>query len=238
MYESFVVDAGAGRMMKYLVAQQLDEQLDNDAAFMTKWIDGKFTASQRRVLITKWVGNAWDDFCHGGYIHKYFEKTGCLIGTVGANLAKIRLQGLPDYSFNSSSVTFTINLVDSTDSESEASDGDDDSDAFSDEEYDSSDEDIADKSLTDEQSSNSHPCVFAEGDLAQVLDNDGRALCKGTISAPRKTLHGQPVPGDHVVILIREVQDLTGLGNDGFGEPIDIGGYISASVLRIRKVQE
>ena len=146
--------------MKYLVAQQLDEQLDNDAAFMTKWIDGKFTASQRRVLITKWVGNAWDDFCHGGYIHKYFEKTGCLIGTVGANLAKIRLQGLPDYSFNSSSVTFTINLVDSTDSESEASDGDDGSDAFSDEEYDSSDEDIADISLTDEQSSNSHPCVF------------------------------------------------------------------------------
>ncbi|CEO98379.1 hypothetical protein PBRA_006493 [Plasmodiophora brassicae] len=68
------VDAGAGRMMKYLIASRLDNQMDNDAAFSSKWLAGRFTAPERRILITRWVGEAWEELCQAGYIRKYFEK--------------------------------------------------------------------------------------------------------------------------------------------------------------------
>ncbi|CEO98824.1 hypothetical protein PBRA_006938 [Plasmodiophora brassicae] len=67
-------------MMKYLIASRLDYQMDNDAAFSSKWLGGKFTAPERRILITKWVGEAWEQFWQAGYIRKYFEKTGCRDG--------------------------------------------------------------------------------------------------------------------------------------------------------------
>ena len=70
----FEVDAGAGRMMKYLIASRLDAQLDSDAGFMSKWIDGKFSASERRILITKWIGEAWEQLCDAGYIGNILKK--------------------------------------------------------------------------------------------------------------------------------------------------------------------
>ena len=57
-------------MMKYLIASKLDAQLDEDAVLMSKWIEGKFTVSERRVLITKWVGEACDEFRPQPYIYK------------------------------------------------------------------------------------------------------------------------------------------------------------------------
>ena len=27
------------------------------------WVSGKITASERRILMTKWVGSAWSLFC-------------------------------------------------------------------------------------------------------------------------------------------------------------------------------
>jgi hypothetical protein len=93
-------------MMKYRIASQLDAQLDSDAAFMSKWVKGKFTASERRILITKWVGEAWEEFRKQPYIYKYFEKTGCLLGTVKADPSKISIQGIKDYQCQSGKAPF------------------------------------------------------------------------------------------------------------------------------------
>ena len=35
--------------------------------YTEQWIQGKITASERRVLISQWVGQAWEDLCH---LHK------------------------------------------------------------------------------------------------------------------------------------------------------------------------
>ena len=45
---------------------------------MTKWEDGAFTASERRILISDWVGKAWEKFCaeNASFIYRAFVKTG------------------------------------------------------------------------------------------------------------------------------------------------------------------
>ncbi|CEP03512.1 C2H2-type domain-containing protein [Plasmodiophora brassicae] len=149
------VDAGAGRMMKYFIASRLDYQMDNDAAFSSKWLGGKFTAPERRILITKWVGEAWEQFWQAGYIRKYFEKTGCLLGTVGANPSRIKIQGLDDYQFIPT-VPFVIN--DETHSES--------SDGSTDGEFSEGDNDLEDPSSSGEEApiQSLQPASFREGD--------------------------------------------------------------------------
>jgi hypothetical protein len=202
-------------MMKYLIASKLDDQLQNDAGFMSKWIDGKFTAAERRILITEWAGDAWEDLCNGGYIRKNFEKTGCLIGTVGARVDKINIQGLPEYQY-CRSVPFVIELDNSSDSEFDSSESDSNCEF--------SEEDVM---------NNEGEVQTREGDVIQVLDKDNRPICKGTISAPRETLHGQAVPTGQVVVLIQEVLTEDGLGFDSFGEPIGAGAYFAASASSI-----
>jgi hypothetical protein len=51
------VDAGAGKLMKFLYKTSQDEWLDLDHN-LELWEGGKMTASQRRVLFTRWVGEA------------------------------------------------------------------------------------------------------------------------------------------------------------------------------------
>jgi hypothetical protein len=109
-------------MLKYGVATSLDYCLE-DAAFNSKWQDGKFTASERRVLMTEWVGEAWEQICSDRYIHRYFQKTGCLLGTTQPSFNKINIQGLKDYVFTPPT-KFVINLdsdPENTDSSSEDS---------------------------------------------------------------------------------------------------------------------
>ena len=51
------VDNGLGRLQKYLIGVQLDEWLEEEEN-LEKWENGKITASEKRILITKWVGEA------------------------------------------------------------------------------------------------------------------------------------------------------------------------------------
>ena len=53
----------------------LDVSLDN-SAFLSKWTDGKFSASERRIYITKWAGDAFDALVASKHISKHFLKTG------------------------------------------------------------------------------------------------------------------------------------------------------------------
>ena len=54
------VDAGEGRQMKKLIGEQLDKYLEDDANMKT-WCGESFSASKRRIMITKWVGAAWEE---------------------------------------------------------------------------------------------------------------------------------------------------------------------------------
>jgi hypothetical protein len=226
-------------MMKYLIASKLDAQLDKDAAFMSKWIEGKFTASERRVLITKWVGEAWDEFRQQPYIYKYFEKTGCLLCTVKADPTKISIQGVKDYQYQSSNNSFVIQLDSQDDSTETCSSSDWRGFSGSDDDQDPFDmKDQPEKVSSPMNGVGTQPqLVFKEDDVVQVLNSDLTIVAQGRIKAPRTTLHGKILPPNFVVVIIQQIQSGLTLGSDGFGEPIGAGGYFAVHPDWIRLLE-
>ena len=78
------VDAGEGRQMKKLIGEQLDKYLEDDANTKT-WCGESFSASKRRIMITKWVGAAWEEMRkYKNYRQRLFEKTGLLMTADGS----------------------------------------------------------------------------------------------------------------------------------------------------------
>ena len=92
------VDGGLGRLEKFLIGKECEEWLE-EGENLEQWENGTITASQKRILITKWVGNAWDiTFKSGKYEpDKFFEHTGCLLTLDGSEDDKVKIQGLPNY---------------------------------------------------------------------------------------------------------------------------------------------
>ena len=71
--------------------------------YMSKNLDaflkGNVTASDRRVLFTKWVGLAWKDVCRDleETVVCSFFKCGITIPIDGSRDSKINIEGLPNY---------------------------------------------------------------------------------------------------------------------------------------------
>ncbi|CAB1103677.1 unnamed protein product [Ectocarpus sp. CCAP 1310/34] len=78
------VDAGAGRFLKVEVGRQMDiwvEQSDN----LERWETASLTASDRRVLITQWMGAAMARLnSQQAYRHRLFEKCGMAMTVDGS----------------------------------------------------------------------------------------------------------------------------------------------------------
>ncbi|CAM9248088.1 unnamed protein product, partial [Heterosigma akashiwo] len=93
------VDGGLGQHSKVLISQEMDRHLDVPE-HLEQWENGTFSASEKRVLITRWVGAAWEKiFAEDGPYkpNRYFEKTGCLLTADGSEDHKIQLEGIKDY---------------------------------------------------------------------------------------------------------------------------------------------
>ena len=60
-----------------------------------------FTASERRILITRWAGEAWRRICteekYDSIRYKCWLNTGCLITADGSDDSLIKPEGLPNY---------------------------------------------------------------------------------------------------------------------------------------------
>ena len=99
------VDAGYGFLMKKLTAQAQNRWLEEDdietgIPNIDRWNEKKLSCSERRILITEWVGNAVDALNHSNYDNfrwRCFEKTGILITADGSEDEKIQPEGLTDY---------------------------------------------------------------------------------------------------------------------------------------------
>ena len=68
----------------------------------TATADASLSARERRILITHWVGKAWEKIHEASEnyskcLWRYFEKTGCLITADGSGDEKINPEGLQDY---------------------------------------------------------------------------------------------------------------------------------------------
>ena len=58
------------------------------------------SASERRILITKWVANAWQKVCSDKdmVIHS-FKKCGISVNLDGSENKSVNIEGLPDYEY-------------------------------------------------------------------------------------------------------------------------------------------
>ena len=74
------VDAGLGRLVKFFVGKEFEDWLEPDDN-LHLWEAGKLSASEKRILVAKFVGAAWDHiFLSGKYNPAaFFKKTGCLM---------------------------------------------------------------------------------------------------------------------------------------------------------------
>ena len=96
------VDASYGRLFKRLITREQEEWLEHDENW-DRWVGyttKPLTATDRRVLITQWVGEAnkkMQDSNYDGFRRNCFERTGCLITADGSEDFKIRPEGLSNY---------------------------------------------------------------------------------------------------------------------------------------------
>ena len=93
--ETQPVDAGLGRLVKLLISQEFEVWLEHEDN-LEIWENGKLSASEKRVLITKFVGAAWEKvFLSGKYNPAaFFEKTGCLLTLA---VLKVRIEECLEY---------------------------------------------------------------------------------------------------------------------------------------------
>ena len=89
-------------MLKKLVAQEQDDWLEVEEN-IDFWLEAdgkKLTVSDRRILITQWVGKASDKLNGEDYEmfrRRCFEKTGCLLTADGSEDHLVQPEGLKDF---------------------------------------------------------------------------------------------------------------------------------------------
>ena len=90
------VDNGLGDLWKSRIGVNQDAWLDDDDN-IAKWESNDMTASERRVLLTHWAGEALE-WCYQqeSLMARYMEKAGALMTANGSDDEKMKLEGLPD----------------------------------------------------------------------------------------------------------------------------------------------
>jgi len=85
-------------LLKYLISVEFEEWLEIDEN-LDLWETGKLTASEKRILVTRFVGSAWEKlFSNPNYTPRaYFEKTGCLLCLDGSEDSKVKIEGMSEY---------------------------------------------------------------------------------------------------------------------------------------------
>ena len=69
------------------------------------YLHGKFTAGERHILITHWVGDAWEELSKDSHIAvRSFKKCGISTAADGSEDFEIHLEGLEDYEYSRNDV--------------------------------------------------------------------------------------------------------------------------------------
>ena len=87
-----VIDAGIGKATKDKMSALCANWLEDDTN-MEKWQTGKISPSERRVLLTNWLAEAWENVCSSFDFEKLGHRTGCLMTNDSSEDDQIRPQG-------------------------------------------------------------------------------------------------------------------------------------------------
>ena len=106
------LDVTLNKPFKSAVRRQVEEHMQENLSLYT---DGGICAFERRILMTKWVANAWHDVCKGKEATvRSCEKCGLSVKLDGSEDDQVHVEGMPNY-------TYRMEVV-------EDEEGDDDSD--------------------------------------------------------------------------------------------------------------
>ena len=90
-----VLDVLINKPFKDEVHSLFEDHLDKN---LDQYVDGKINASQRRVLMTKSVGEAWSKVGEmKDFIIRSFKKCGLSVALDGSEKDEVNIQGLPEY---------------------------------------------------------------------------------------------------------------------------------------------
>ena len=89
------LDVSGNKPFKNYVREQFEKHLDEN---LESYVEGKLTASERRVLTTKWVANAWEKLCKNKeMIIRSFVKCGITNKLDGSEDDEVSIRGLEGY---------------------------------------------------------------------------------------------------------------------------------------------
>ena len=89
-----VCDTVINKSLKARIEDLADQYIDKNER---EWVEGKYTVSQRRVLLTKWVGQAWEDIhVHDSdMIRQAFVQVGLGLPIDGSRDHEIKIKDFP-----------------------------------------------------------------------------------------------------------------------------------------------
>ncbi|KAK3245362.1 hypothetical protein CYMTET_45066 [Cymbomonas tetramitiformis] len=90
-------DRHLAQLLKVLIAAELEKWLEDDDN-LSKWESGALTASDRRVLLTFWSGEAYEKLWKKHIAGKSFDGTGCNLTIDLSELEKVQPQNMHQYS--------------------------------------------------------------------------------------------------------------------------------------------
>jgi hypothetical protein len=90
-----VCDIVINKSLKDQIEELADQYVDEHER---EWVEGKYTVSQRRVLLTKWVGQAWEDMYaeDSDMIRQAFVQVGLGLLIDGSRDHEIKIKDFPD----------------------------------------------------------------------------------------------------------------------------------------------
>jgi hypothetical protein len=90
-----VCDTVVNRSLKARIEELADQYIDENEK---EWVEGAYSVSQRRVLLTKWVGQAWEDMHaeDGDMIRQAFVQVGLGLPIDGSRDHEIKIKDFPD----------------------------------------------------------------------------------------------------------------------------------------------
>lgn len=110
------LDVSVNKPFKDAVRTQFEKHLNGNLTLHTQ---GKIPASEQRVVLTRWVGNAWDHISNTAMVKRSFKKCGINVNIHGSENALVHLEGISEYVMPEADEEFH---VDTSTDENETSD--------------------------------------------------------------------------------------------------------------------
>ena len=94
-----VTDLGPGNEVKRRMTVMYGDDIKSSVERLKKWKTGEVNTSERRILMTKWLGDAWDDYTKNNQdkITLAFKKCGMFNALDGSENHLVEVPGIKDY---------------------------------------------------------------------------------------------------------------------------------------------